>query len=308
MNNHWKNNNLERVMKQFREMSSVVSPSAIEAMKVVEANNSLFRLGAVNEALLKHSQINSSIAKGAIEALTTAIKGLHYSESIRAVNLLQQNSIFTISEQMKYINSAISAFSQSSIAELNLTNIQNLAMSLKAFENLEEKENESEIIDQSEVESSENSIILPYQFITFNFNLLQKIIEDGKNIFKLTPRNFEELIAELFYKEGYKVELTKQTRDDGKDLIIEKVSSFGIVDKYIVECKRYKEGNNVGIEVVQRIFGVKNHDKVNKGIVVTTSSFTKKAKEFALSHIHEVELKDYKQIIQWMKNVYKVNA
>ena len=80
-------------------------------------------------------------------------------------------------------------------------------------------------------------------------------------------------MIDRYKKEGFKVDLTQETRDGG-------------------------------IDIVQRIYAVKTDLQVNKGIIVTTSNFTKKAREFELRHFSEVELKDYKQIIQWMKYVY----
>ncbi len=73
--------------------------------------------------------------------------------------------------------------------------------------------------------------------------------------------------------------------------------------KYIVECKQYSMKRKVGIEHIQRLFGVKISVNANKGILVTTSQFSKDALTFASNHLWDIELKDYNDIIQWIKNI-----
>ncbi len=42
--------------------------------------------------------------------------------------------------------------------------------------------------------------------------------ENPEFLYDLSPRDFEELVAELFVREGYNVQLTKKTRDQGVDI------------------------------------------------------------------------------------------
>lgn len=58
-------------------------------------------------------------------------------------------------------------------------------------------------------------------------------------IFSLTSRDFEILIAVLYEALGYKVNLTKATRDGGKDIIAE-INENERKEKVFVECKLYK--------------------------------------------------------------------
>lgn len=120
----------------------------------------------------------------------------------------------------------------------------------------------------------------------------------------ISSRQFEEVIAELFRSRGFQVELTKRTRDGGKDIIAISTDRLGIKLKYFVECKHYAETNKVGVEVVRALHGVKNtKDGPNKTIIATTSSFTADAMDFA---VHEatsswdVTLADYNQIMSWV--------
>ena len=52
-----------------------------------------------------------------------------------------------------------------------------------------------------------------------NEALLEKLKRQPDSIFQLPSRNFEELVAELLDDMGFEVELTKATRDGGKDIL-----------------------------------------------------------------------------------------
>jgi restriction system protein len=49
----------------------------------------------------------------------------------------------------------------------------------------------------------------------------------------------------------------------------------------------------VGVEIVRQLYGVVEAEKATAGVIVTTSSFTRGAKSFALQHSHRMTLHDY---------------
>lgn len=69
---------------------------------------------------------------------------------------------------------------------------------------------------------------------------------------KLTPRQFEELIAYLFKNHGFDVELTARTRDGGYDIILADHSSLS-AGPILVECKQFAPGRPVGVGVVRAL-------------------------------------------------------
>ena len=115
----------------------------------------------------------------------------------------------------------------------------------------------------------------------------------------LNRRKFEVLIAELFYGFGYEVELTKQTRDGGKDIIAIKRSEVDV--KYLIECKRPDPGNYVGIAPVRELYGVRMSERATKAILATTTHFSEDAKNFSEKHTWELELRAYNDIVKWIK-------
>jgi restriction endonuclease Mrr len=90
------------------------------------------------------------------------------------------------------------------------------------------------------------------------------------------PRQFEELIAELFRRLGYQVYLTAQSNDGGKDIICKLNDSTTYV-----ECKFFSPGQKVGRPHLQKLAGAMTADRVTKGKCVTTGTFTQQATAYA---------------------------
>ncbi|MCI9127680.1 MAG: restriction endonuclease [Eubacterium sp.] len=78
---------------------------------------------------------------------------------------------------------------------------------------------------------------------------------------------------------GYKVERTQSTRDGGKDIIIRKPEILGDFI-YYVECKKYAAKNHIGVGIIRNLIGTINTDRVNGGVLATTSYFSRDSKKF----------------------------
>jgi len=122
----------------------------------------------------------------------------------------------------------------------------------------------------------------------------------------LSSREFEEVIAEVFRAKGFVVDLTKRTRDGGKDIIAIHTDALGIQCKYFIECKHYAEDNKVGVDIVRALYGVMNtKDGPNKTILATTSTFTSGAKGFVeveAASKWDITLADYDDIVSWLND------
>lgn len=53
------------------------------------------------------------------------------------------------------------------------------------------------------------------------------------------------------------------------------------LDRVYIQAKRYADGNTVGPSAIRDFFGSLDRHKANKGLFVTTSSFTSSARETA---------------------------
>lgn len=147
----------------------------------------------------------------------------------------------------------------------------------------------------------------PELLVSVNRRLVERVAGAPWSISELTPRQFEELIAEIFDRTGHEVHLTKRTRDGGYDIIVVG-RTLDIPVRYIVECKRYAPKRKVSLDIVQRLLGVKIATQANKAILVTTSSFTADAQRFADSHYWDLALRDGKTVLQWIMKLKETSA
>jgi HJR/Mrr/RecB family endonuclease len=118
----------------------------------------------------------------------------------------------------------------------------------------------------------------------------------------LDPRQFEELIAEIWSRFGYTVELTSQTRDGGYDVVAVK-RSIETNTRHLIECKRYRTDRKVDVSVVRKLYGVKQLESATKAILATTSTFTEPAKRLLEEKVWELDGKDYQDILTWIKHL-----
>jgi hypothetical protein len=129
--------------------------------------------------------------------------------------------------------------------------------------------------------------------------LIREIARHPQLLRTLERRQFEKLIAELFFGLGYEVELTKQTRDGGKDIIaVKKVDSLHL--RYLIECKRPDPGKLTAVSTVRELLGVKHDDLASKAVLVTTTDFTRDAKALIERHRWTLEGKVYDDILSWV--------
>jgi hypothetical protein len=129
----------------------------------------------------------------------------------------------------------------------------------------------------------------------------QYLAQHPEKIYNLTPRKFEELIASILTDLGFETELTKVTRDGGRDMyayVKNAVTSFLM----FVECKKWSPKKKVGIEIVQRVHGAARSGGAHKSMIVTTSFFSLPAQQEHHNIAKEMELKDFNELKKWLSN------
>ncbi|MDY7109080.1 MAG: restriction endonuclease [Planctomycetota bacterium] len=90
----------------------------------------------------------------------------------------------------------------------------------------------------------------------------------------LSPEEFAQFCSELFEQEGYAVTPASQEYDTGRDLELMQGTEVTFV-----ECKCYAEHHKVGHLEVEALLGAMRHENVDKGMIVTTSSFAEECLE-----------------------------
>ncbi len=125
-----------------------------------------------------------------------------------------------------------------------------------------------------------------------NDQVLKYLSEHPESFYQLTDNDFEIVMAEIYSKLGYDVTRTKATRDGGKDLIIRIPEILGDFI-YYVECKKYNPKRPIGIGIIRSFVGTVNTDRVNSGILATTSFFTRDAYNFISDNKWNCQIKTH---------------
>jgi len=86
------------------------------------------------------------------------------------------------------------------------------------------------------------------------------------------------VIRDLFQAMGFDTYQTRPSRDGGVDCVAHYTESV-IGGKYIIQAKRFT--HRVPVEDVRDLAGALDHERASKGILVTTSEFTRAGYEFA---------------------------
>lgn len=104
------------------------------------------------------------------------------------------------------------------------------------------------------------------------------------NLMSIDPYEFEELIAEYFRRRGFeKVSVIGRSRDRGVDIIATGVDG----NLHLIQCKRWRKGNNVGSTPIQRVDSYKRTRNADQAWVITTSDFTPEgADEGRITKVH----------------------
>jgi len=119
-----------------------------------------------------------------------------------------------------------------------------------------------------------------------------EIAHPRDEMLRVQSRDFEFIIGLLFHRLEYEVIVTKRSQDGGVDIVLKK-STAGNVENSLVECKRHVK--NVGVKEVRSLLGVVERDGATRGLLVTTSSFTKNAISES-SKTNRMELIDFDKL------------
>lgn len=135
-----------------------------------------------------------------------------------------------------------------------------------------------------------------------NARLLSYLNQHPERLHELSPRRFEEVIAEILADMGYEVELTPQTRDGGRDVLASLPTPVGKL-LFIVECKRYALHRKIGIDIVERfLWVIDRKDNASCGLIAATTHFSTDAQALAREYEYRLKLHDFDHIKHWIAN------
>ena len=123
---------------------------------------------------------------------------------------------------------------------------------------------------------------------------LNEIIERYRD----TPTEFESFCAQLYRSLKWRANTTPAVRDGGFDLTMRRPDGL----RYIAECKCYSPQNHVGRPIVQKLLGANAVQKADGMMLITTSSFTSDAREYARQV--GIELVDGKKLVRLCRQAW----
>ena len=188
--------------------------------------------------------------------------GTFYDESLDSINI--DNKLFV------YFIYLIKESKDNSISLNKLS--ERIISSYKVIEN---EKFEKHLDDERKIIKMDNK-----QYISF---------EDLK---RMDGYEFEAFLTELFKKMGYDAIQTKLSNDQGADIIIR--NKLGI--KIAVQAKQWEDKVSNG--AIQEVAAAVKYYGADKGMVVTTSSFTSSAVRLAAAN--NIELISKEKLLGWI--------
>ena len=141
-------------------------------------------------------------------------------------------------------------------------------------------------------------LLLPAPFAYFNGRRKRQLVDvqsDIDSIKALSWKAFEELVAEAYRRQGYRVIENGFGPDGGVDV---RLSKDNVVT--LVQCKQWRS-KNVGVGVIREMFGVLTAQQAHKVIVICCGGFTADAVAFADGK--PIQLIGGKELLNMVKKV-----
>jgi len=168
-----------------------------------------------------------------------------------------------------------------------------------------EKKGEEKVSSEEEQDEDVESTQTPLELIDKNYQLLKNnlAIELLEAIKNKDPGFFEELVVKLLTSMGYggsheeAGQAIGGSHDGGIDGII-KEDKLGL-DTIYLQAKRYDD-NSVGEGAIRNFVGALAAKHAQKGIFITTASYTKSAREFVSKIPQKVILIDGNDLVDLM--------
>jgi HJR/Mrr/RecB family endonuclease len=134
--------------------------------------------------------------------------------------------------------------------------------------------------------------------------LISKLAENPEALPDISPREFESLIAELFARAGMEVELFREVKDDGVDLLAIRAENTDPVVT-VISCKhprRRESGKRPVLKIayMRELFGTAKLHDYQKAILVTSGDFSRKTREEASLKPDQIELMNGEKVIEWI--------
>ena len=169
-------------------------------------------------------------------------------------------------------------------------------------------DNAADISAEIPVVAEANSASPPDEVMAVAHAILTRALTDElldlARSFSSTPDRFEQLIVDLLIAMGYgggdpsMGERLGKSGDGGIDGIVNE-DRLGL-DAVYLQAKCYAEGNTIGRPAIQQFIGSLTGEGATKGVFVTTSAFSKEARDYAEKVQQRIVLIDGSELARLM--------
>ena len=143
-------------------------------------------------------------------------------------------------------------------------------------------------------------------------SIIDQIANNPEALQDLEKTQFEQLMAELFARMGYHVDLYRSSKDDGIDFLRvdvgqDETTVFCVQCKHPDKAEVGKKRRPLPVATVREIYGVAKANDMHGCVAVTSSTYTPDARRFADLKPDEIHVADAADIITWIKQ-YRWNS
>lgn len=151
-----------------------------------------------------------------------------------------------------------------------------------------------ELLSVYAVEDSEQG-----KFFARNVTVAEHDPNGREHLRAMDPADFERLIADYFLRRGFvHTEVIGHSGDRGVDVLATNMQG----ELELIQCKRYRPGNNIGSTPIQRVDSYMRSRHARRAWVITTSDFTPDGRDEA--HITNVIIMNGQDLLQSLELYY----
>lgn len=137
------------------------------------------------------------------------------------------------------------------------------------------------------------------KFFARNTAITEHNVEGREHLYVMNPYDFERLIADYFIRRGFvHAEGIGRSGDRGVDVLATNIQG----EYELIQCKRYRQGNNIGSTPIQRVHSYMRTRNASRAWVITTSDFTPERRDEA--RITNVTIMNGQDLIQSLELYY----
>lgn len=100
-------------------------------------------------------------------------------------------------------------------------------------------------------------------------------VRSVEDLLNLSPVEFEDMVVALYEQAGHQAKRTGKTGDHGVDVTVKAKNG----ETWVIQCKRWR--GTVGEPIVRDFYGVMQHEKAHRGIIITSGRFSRPALAWA---------------------------